>query len=130
MGISHASQVLRARLDVQLTQHCVGSNIASLQVAIRGSLGSFKSPNTMAWVGQAVWQAERISPSCSGSAFGASLDLAVLHALDAVGAFFHDAATADGHLGIEYQLLQLATRLFNLALLAANRRSIRIRFRS
>ena len=43
-----------------------------------------------------------------------SVDLAVLHPLNAVGAFFHNTTPADGDLGIQDQRLKLATGLLSL----------------
>ena len=45
-----------------------------------------------------------------------SVDLAVLHPLNAVGAFFHDTTSANGDLGIQDQRLKLATCLLSLVL--------------
>ncbi len=54
----------------------------------------------MALVGHTCWQAVRISPSRIAAIFFLGLDLRLLDALHAVGALFHDAAAAHGHVRI------------------------------
>lgn len=49
-------------------------------------------------------------------ALRSSIDLAVLHPLNAVGAFFHNTTPANGDLGIQDQRLKLATGLLSLVL--------------
>ena len=48
------------------------------------------------------------------SFFDFRLDLARLNSLNAVGAFFHDTATADGDFGVHHQVLQFSIALRNL----------------
>lgn len=48
------------------------------------------------------------------SFFDFRLDLARLNSLNAVGAFFHDTAAADGDFGVHHQVLQFSIALRNL----------------
>ena len=56
--------------------------------------GSLRSPKTMAWVGQACWQAVLTSPSRDRPVLDPAVDRASLDALHAVGALLHHAARA------------------------------------
>ena len=59
--VAHGGQIRRARPRVQLGEQAVVARVR-VQLATR-LFGSLMSPNTIAWVGQAAWQAVTISPS-------------------------------------------------------------------
>ena len=61
------------------------------------------SPNTIARVGQAAWQAVSTSPSTIGRRSVLGVDFGMPNPLHAVGAFLHHAARADRHVRVVLQ---------------------------